>query len=410
MAGSTQSTPRGSGRGHRVTIADIARRAGVTSAAVSLAVNGRPGVSDATRERIIAIARELQWEPSPAARALAGAPVLTIGMVLARPAEVLGAEAFFGAFVAGLQEVLSREDYSLQMKIVETPEAEIDTYRRWFGQRRVDGVVMVDLRPEDPRVPALEQLGLPALVIGGPGHHGRLPSVYVDDAEATRLLVDHLAGLGHTRIARVAGEATFLHTLQRDRAFTERCEELGIEGVLQEAGFGARGAETATAQLLASSTPPTAILFDSDEMALAGSHTLLEAGRRIPEDVAVASYEDSPLARTHRPPITAIGRSATEYGRVAARRLLGIIADGAAGSATNGADAAVNASSSAADGHAAPEDRVIIPELIVRGSTAGEEQAGGKVPAQASASPSASSREGRAEKLEDAAPAAAPSA
>src|SRR5690606_20560655 len=125
MAGSTQSTPRGSGRGHRVTIADIAHRAGVTCAAVSLAVNGRPGVSEVTRERIIAIARELQWEPSPAARALAGAPVLTIGMVLARPAEVLGAEAFFGAFVAGLQEVLSREDYSLQMKIVETPEAEI---------------------------------------------------------------------------------------------------------------------------------------------------------------------------------------------------------------------------------------------------------------------------------------------
>src|SRR5690606_8598631 len=311
---------------------------------------------------------------------------------------------------AGLQEVLSREDYSLQMKIVETPEAEIDTYRRWCGQRRVDGVVMVDLRPEDPRVPALEQLGLPALVLGGPGHPGPPPAAYLDDTQAARPLVDHLAGLGHTRIARVAGEATFLHTLQRDRAFTERCEELGIEGVLQEAGFGARGAETATAQLLASSTPPTAILFDSDEMALAGSHTLLEAGRRIPEDVAVASYEDSPLARTHRPPITAIGRSATEYGRVAARRLLGIIADGAAGSATNGADAAVNASSSAADGHAAPEDRVIIPELIVRGSTAGEEQAGGKVPAQASASPSASSREGRAEKLEDAAPAAAPSA
>jgi DNA-binding LacI/PurR family transcriptional regulator len=123
MASQRKEAPRGTGRGQRVTIADIARRAGVTPAAVSLAVNGRPGVSDATRERIMGIARELQWEPSPAARALAGAPVLTIGMVLARPAEILGAEAFFGAFVAGLQEVLSREDYSLQMKIVETTDA-----------------------------------------------------------------------------------------------------------------------------------------------------------------------------------------------------------------------------------------------------------------------------------------------
>ena len=187
MAAEQRTPPRGSGRGQRVTIADIARRA------------------------------------------LAGAPVLTVGMVLARPAEILGAEAFFGAFVAGLQEVLSREDYSLQMKIVETLEAEIETFRRWFSQRRVDGVVVVDLRLDDARIPALEELGLPALVVGGPGHHGSLPSVYVDDAHATRLLVDHLAELGHTRIARVAGDDVFLHTHQRDRTFAARCEELGLD-------------------------------------------------------------------------------------------------------------------------------------------------------------------------------------
>jgi DNA-binding LacI/PurR family transcriptional regulator len=338
-----------------VTIADIARRAGVTPAAVSLAVNGRPGVSDATRERIMGIARELQWEPSPAARALAGAPVLTIGMVLARPAEILGAEAFFGAFVAGLQEVLSREDYSLQMKIVETTDAEIDTFRRWSAQRRVDGVIVVDLRPEDPRIPALEEIGLPALVVGGPGHHGSLPSVYVDDADATRLLVDHLAALGHTRVARVAGDEDFLHTVQRDRAFTARCDELGIEGTLQIAGFGARGAEVATAELLSSQEPPTAVLFDSDEMALAGSHVLEEAGLELPGDVAVASYEDSPLARGHRPPLTAIGRSATEYGRVAATRLLEVIAAGPA--------------PRRAAGESGPEVRALVPELLVRAST-----------------------------------------
>ncbi|AXK45191.1 LacI family DNA-binding transcriptional regulator [Brachybacterium saurashtrense] len=352
MAASTQSRPRGSGRGRRVTIADIAERAGVTSAAVSLAVNGRPGVSDATRARIMDIARELQWEPSPAARALAGAPVLTVGMVLARPAEVLGTEAFFGAFVAGLQEVLSRHDYSLQMKIVDSTEAEIATYRRWLAQRRVDGVIVVDLRQDDPRIPALEDLALPALVVGGPGHHGSLPSVYVDDAHATRLLVDHLAERGHRRIARVAGNEDFLHILLRDRAFTSRCEELGVAPVVQNAGFGAHGAEVATAALLAREDAPTALIFDSDEMALAGCHVLEESGRRIPQDVAVASYEDSALTLTHRPPITAIGRSAIEYGRVAANRLLEVVA---------AADAPRGTSQ---------EARVIEPSLIVRDSTA----------------------------------------
>ncbi|HJG50952.1 regulatory protein, LacI [Brachybacterium faecium] len=355
MTASKQSRPRGSGRGRRVTIADIAGRAGVTSAAVSLAVNGRPGVSDATRARIVAIAEEMQWEPSPAARALAGAPVLTIGMVLARPAEVLGTEAFFGAFVAGLQEVLSRRDYSLQMKIVDSTEAEIDTFRRWLAQRRVDGVVVVDLRQDDPRIPALEELGLPALVIGGPGHHGALPSVYVDDAHATRLLVDHLGERGHRSIARVAGNEDFLHILVRDRAFTERCTELGITPVVQDAGFGTRGAGIATAELLAREDAPHAIIFDSDEMALAGIHVVEEAGLRIPEDIAIASYEDSALTRTHRPPITSIGRSAIEYGRVAAARLLEVIEDSRDGRA--------------AAAKTPPESRAIEPVLVVRGST-----------------------------------------
>ena len=355
MSSSASRRPAGTGRGKRVTIADIARRAGVTSAAVSLAVNGRPGVSDATRERIMAIARDLQWEPSPAARALAGAPVQTVGMVLARPAEVLGTEAFFGAFVAGLQEVLSRRDYSLQMQIVETTDAEIETFRRWFAQRRVDGVVVVDLREHDPRIPALEEIGLPALVVGGPGHHGSLPSVYVDDAHATELLVDHLAQLGHRRLARVAGNEDFLHTLLRDRAFEQRCADLGIEGILQVAGYGSRGAEIATAELMARSAPPSAIIFDSDEMVLAGAHVLQESGSRIPVDVAVASYEDSALTRTHRPPITAIGRSAIEYGRVAATRLLEVIEESRSGGGTAPAQGS--------------EARATVPALMVREST-----------------------------------------
>lgn len=358
MTTSKQSQPRGSGRGRRVTIADIAARAGVTSAAVSLAVNGRPGVSDATRARIMGIAEELKWEPSPAARALAGAPVLTVGMVLARPAEVLGTEAFFGAFVAGLQEVLSRRDYSLQMKIVESTEAEIDTFRRWSAQRRVDGVVVVDLRQDDPRIPALEELDLPALVVGGPGHHGLLPSVYVDDAQATRLLVDHLAARGHQRLARVAGNEDFLHTLLRERAFEERCAELGVEGISQDAGFGGPGAEIATAQLLARTEPPTAIVYDSDEMTLAGVHVLEEAGLRVPEDIAVASFEDSALTRMHRPPITSIGRSAIKYGRVAATRLLEVIEEN--GGRRAGAAATTR------------EARVIEPVLIARDSTGPE--------------------------------------
>jgi len=140
----------------------------------------------------------------------------------------------------------------------------------------------------------------------------------------------------------------------RAAKFAALCARHGVEGVLQEAGFGADGAARATAELLTAEAPPTAIVFDSDEMALSGAHVVLESGAEIPGDVAIASYEDSPLARTHRPPISAIGRSAVEYGRVAARRMLEIIAgwgSAGAGEAARG------------------ESRAIEPELLVRGST-----------------------------------------
>lgn len=348
----------------RVTITDIAREAGVTATAVSLAVNGRPGVSDSTRERIMRIAHDLRWEPSHAARALAGAQVRCVGMVLARPAEVLGREAFFGAFVAGLQGELSGRDYSLQMKMVASTKDEVETYRRWFAQGRVDGVVVLDLRVADPRIAVLEEIGSPVVVVGGPGHHGSLPAVWVDDARAITLVLDHLHGLGHQRIARISGGAEYLHTTIRSEAFSSALVERGLWGHQLEAGFDGAATAKVTQQLLDSSARPTAIVFDSDEMALAGVEVIQRAGLRIPEDLSVVSIEDSSLARLHRPGITAIGRSAVDYGRAAARRLLEVLGETAPAS-----DASAGSPAGEDVPGAADERRVIEPVLEVRGST-----------------------------------------
>ncbi len=339
----------------RITISDIAERAGVTAAAVSLAINGRPGVSDTTRARILAIADELNWRPSHAARALAGANVGCIGMVWARPAEVIGSEAFFGSFMAGLQEVLSSADYSVQMKIVKDTAAEIATYGRWFSQRRVDGVVMLDLKVEDPRIPVLEELGRPALVIGGPGHHGSLPAIYVDDAQAMYLVMEHLTERGHRRIAHVTGTPDFLHTAQRHAAFAECCAERGVEGIERDAS--AAGAEAVTRELLALPQPPTAVIYDSDEQTLAGTAVMRAEGVAIPEDVAVVSFEDSRLMELYQPSITAIARSAVDYGRAAGHRILQMVG------------AAEELSTDERRSGSEAEIQVLVPSLTVRAST-----------------------------------------
>src|SRR6478736_5563537 len=113
MSTSTRDPPR-----RRPTIADVARRAGVSAAAVSFAVNGRPGVSEETRERILAAARDLGWRPSASARALTEARTRAIGLVLARDPAQLELDAFFVRFLSGIEQTLAGADYALMLQLV----------------------------------------------------------------------------------------------------------------------------------------------------------------------------------------------------------------------------------------------------------------------------------------------------
>src|ERR1700742_3526197 len=152
---------------------DIARRAGVSKGAVSMALNGLPGVSEATRSRMLEVARELDWHPNNAARALSAARSDAIGLVLARPARTLGVEPFFFQLISGLQAELSARRIALLLQVVEDLDAEIAVHRQWWSERRVDAVFLIDLRVEDPRGTLLGELGRPALGIRGPGPPGR---------------------------------------------------------------------------------------------------------------------------------------------------------------------------------------------------------------------------------------------
>ncbi|MGC4896386.1 LacI family DNA-binding transcriptional regulator [Micromonospora sp. DT31] len=311
----------------RPTIADVARRAGVSKGAVSYALNGQPGVSEATRRRILAIAAELGFRPSNAARALSGATAKAVGLALCRPARTLGIEPFFMALISGVEAELSARSYALTLQVVADQEAEIAVYRGWWAERRVDGVLVCDLRTDDRRVPALEELQLPAVVIGGPGHTGSLASVWSDDAAALVEAVEYLAALGHRRIARVGGLPTLLHTEIRTEAFTGVCRRLGLHetSTVWSDYTGEEGAR-ATRRLLSSAHRPTAVIYDNDVMAVAGLAVAQEMGLAVPGDLSIVAWDDSPLCRLVHPPLTALGRDIPAYGAHAARRLLAVVA------------------------------------------------------------------------------------
>jgi DNA-binding LacI/PurR family transcriptional regulator len=305
----------------RPTIADIARRAGVTKAAVSFALNGQPGVSPVTRERILALADEMGFQPNSAARALSDGRSGAYGLVVDRPARTLGIEPYFMQLIAGIQAELAGAHQALLFTVADSQAAEIAIHRSWWAQRRVDGIFLVDLQIGDRRVSVLEELRLPAVVIGPPAGAGAVPAVWHDDAAAARSAVGHLAGLGHRRIARVTGPARFWHTKIRTDAFVAAAREAGAQPLCVEADYtGSQGAAV-TRRLLGQPEPPTAIVYDNDLMAVSGLAAAQSMGVEVPAALSVVAWDDSPLCELVHPPLTALGNDIPAYGGRAAQVL-----------------------------------------------------------------------------------------
>ncbi|MEV5596945.1 LacI family DNA-binding transcriptional regulator [Streptomyces sp. NPDC052496] len=328
---------------------DIAERAGVSPSAVSFALNDRDGVSPATRARIREVAEELGWQPNSAARALSGERSGCVGLVLARPAHTLGVESFFLQLVSGIQETLSAHRTALLFQVVEDLDAECATYRRWWAERRVDGVLVVDPRTEDPRPALLASLALPTVVIGdtdpGPGPTpapapppsppapptAPLSTIWADDAAAMRSIIDHLHGLGHRRIVHIAGLPGLAHTARRVAALRAEAARLGLDAADVRSVCtdysDEQGAE-ATRRLLAAPRPPTAIVYDNDVMAVAGAAVAAGRGVPVPGDLSIVAWDDSPLCRVTHPRLTSLVRDTAGFGRLAAQELLALL-DGA---------------------------------------------------------------------------------
>lgn len=316
-----------SGSARRPTVRDIATAAGVSVGAVSFALNGRSGVSDETRARVQAVAAELGWQPNVAARALSAARANAIGMVIARPRSSIASERFFFPFICGVEQALVQHGLSLVLHIADSVQAEMTAHRNWWGQHKVDAVVVVDMREDDPRPELLDELGMPAVYVGE--DLGRGCAVVSDEEAVTRLVIEHLAARGHRVVAYVAGLGLVRHTERRRRAFAALGPGLGMT-VLNSPGTDVTEAAGAneTAALLAGVLRPDAIVYDNEILAIGGIGALDAAGVAIPADIAVLSWEDSPICRSLTPTVTALQRDPETFGGHAGTAIAQLLATG----------------------------------------------------------------------------------
>jgi DNA-binding LacI/PurR family transcriptional regulator len=319
-------------RRRRPTIDDVAARAGVSSASVSFTMNGRPGVGEETRRRILAAAEELGWRPSAQARGLAEARARAIALLLARPLEQLEIDPFFVRFLAGVERTLARTDHALLLRV--SDEADLGAYERLSASGRVDGFLLCDVELDDPR---FERITLPAVVAGHPVSPCPFPWLETEHARGMAAAVEHLVALGHRRIAFCGSGERLEYVQARLRVWREALAAAGVEP-----GPVAYGDPV---PLLDAGVE--AIVHTSDVLAAACLAAARERGIDVPGELSITGFDDSPLAALASPPLTSVRIDYGQFGEAAAAALLAAI-----------------------DGEPPQPFRGAAPELVVRGSTA----------------------------------------
>lgn len=350
----------------RVSLKDIADELGISQTAVSFAINDRPGVSAETKRRVKEAASKLGWSPVYAAQALGSSKTMTVGFAPARYKQGLNEEAFMLHFMAGMQASLSRKGYGLLYCPCSSAREEVSVYRDWASRKRVDGVILVDLRLDDPRPQLLASLGLSAVLAGGPDPNSLIPSLSIDDSQTMDIILEHLSSMGHRRIAYLSGDPTMDYSRGREATFRKFAHQRHLESIYVEyTNFDADKASEKTLALLQSAQPPTAFIYESEILAAASLHSITEwyvldnyertvqgvgelTGPRYPFNLpAIVSFEDSFVCEAAYPSITSVHRDANEYGAKIANLLLKVFA-----------------------GEKVAGDRKILtPSLIVRDST-----------------------------------------
>lgn len=335
-----------------ITLQDVADRLGVSIATVSRALADAPGVAAATRRRVLEVAEEMGYHPNVTARRLQKQRTDTLGFVIPTFGPRFS-DPFFVELLAGIGNAAAEHERDLLVSTRAPGAEELQGYRRLVRERRVDGLLVVRTRRQDPRVTYLTEEAFPFVAFGRADLDVDFPFVDVDGRAGMYTLTQHLLERGHRHIGYISAPWELMFSVHRFAGYRQALEERGIE--LREEWVVAGGLTESSGyevgRTLLQDTPrPTAILACNDLMAMGVMSAAQEQGLRIGQDLAVAGFDDIPLARMAHPPLTTLRQPIYQIGRRICTMLLCIL-----------------------DEEDLEEEHVLLqPELIVRQSTAFE--------------------------------------
>lgn len=308
-----------------VTIYDVAKEAGVGIGTVSRVLNDSPNVREETRQRVLTAIEQLQYHPSPIARRLSLRKTLTIGVIV--PFFTLPSVV---ERLRGIEAVVAQSDYDMIVYNVETPARRRAYFREIPVSNRVDGLIIISLRPSEEDVAGWAAGSVPIVLVDT--DHPAFSRVIADDFAGGHMATQHLINLGHRRIG-FAGDPQdspfgFTSSLYRYHGYRQALEDHNLpfqREYMQTADHGKEQARTVTHLLLNLEAPPTAIFAASDTQAIGVVEAARDLGRQVPEDLSVVGFDDLEVADLFS--LTTVRQPLFHSGRLGAELLLEILED-----------------------------------------------------------------------------------
>ncbi|MFI8878840.1 LacI family DNA-binding transcriptional regulator [Streptomyces sp. NPDC055243] len=297
------------GRRRPPTIHDVAREAGVSRGTVSRVLNGGHYVSPSAQEAVNAAIRKTGYVVNRHARSLITGRSDSVGFLLTEPQERFFEDPNFNVLLRGCTQALAAHDIPLLLMLAGTPD-ERRRITRYITAGHVDGVLLVSSHSGDPVADELREAGVPLVACGKPiGQASKVSYVAADDRDGARDMVRHLLSLGRRRIGTVSGPLDTPGGVDRLAGYREILAEEGIaadERLIVSGDYSRAGGEAAATRLLERAPDLDAVFVASDLMAQGVLTALHRADRRVPQDIAVGGFDDSPAALTARPELTTV--------------------------------------------------------------------------------------------------------
>ncbi len=306
------------------TIREVAEAAGVSISTVSNVLYGKQGYySPETAERVWQAVKNLGYRPNHIARSLARRRTFTVGVVVEQQLGNVSHNLYFGIMLDGILQAATDSDY--QVKIIRVRPDNPEQAIGHIEDGSVDGVVLAALLANNPIIEHLEQSHVPSVVAGSIPPHAKLPCVDVDDTAGIYQAVKWLTQLGHRRIGIILGDLRQWSARRRESAYLMALRDAGIEpnpAWRYEGNYVLEGGEAGVHHLLSAHPRPSAIVCSNDTMAMGALRALHERGIKVPEEVSLIGFDDTPASAYTSPPLTTVRQPVFDIGLRAAEMLI----------------------------------------------------------------------------------------